>query len=316
MTGDTCTESTASAAPADAATATARDTPRCPATRGDLRETEVLDAFTVAVSERSSRGDAPGGYVRAVSGKQARASRKMRVGSDLLSRNARAMQVTAEHMLALDLSEVPLERLNQVIVGWMRAAFEQSRAIAILALAGADHAGAPNRRTFAETLVRIQWLHSLPREDRAGAVEAMIDEDRTQTRKGFRHLADMGYNSAVDLSDMESMVLEVPDRGQLREQARVFVAAAKATGGQSSGLYYAWREETQYAHATSVLAVSHAPERSGAIGAGRPPVADRDLETHRLATTLLVTYVHRLLLDEGVADDVAMSIMTTYFTAS
>ncbi|WP_448060589.1 hypothetical protein [Cellulomonas hominis] len=251
-----------------------------------------------------------------MSGRRAHAKRQAEAGEDPLARNARAVVVTAEHMLALDLSGVPLERLTQVIVGWMRAAFEQSRAIAILAQSGVDHAGAPNRRAFAETLVRIQWLHSMAQQDRAGAVEALVFEDVKQTRKGVGHLADMGVETTVDLSDMESMVLDVPDHGSLKEQARVFVAAAKSTGGQSSGLFYAWREETQYAHATNISAVAHAPERHGVIGSGRPPVADSALETHRLATALLVTYVYRLLLDEGVADEDAMAVVTAYFDAA
>ena len=200
-----------------------------------------------------------------------------------------------------------------MIVGWMRSAFEQSRAIATLTLAGLDHAGAPNRRAFAEIVVRLQWLQAMPQQDRAGVVDALIDEDRKQTRRAFTHLGEMGHERVVDLSDMESMLLEVTEQGPLRDQARSFVAAAKATQGQSVGLYYAWREETQYTHATSVLAVAHAPERDGLIGTGRPPVADADLEGHRLATVLAVALVHRLLVDVGVAEDLAVAVMTAYF---
>ena len=253
-------------------------------------------------------------YRRCVSGKRARAQRN--AVAEPLAGNARAALVTAERMLALDFADVPLERTTQVIVGWMRAAFEQSRVIATLALSGLAHAGAPNRRSFAEIVLRVLWLHGMPPEERAGAVDALLDDDRTQITKAFRHLADMGYDSPVDLSDLEAMVLEVSPVGVRRAQARQVVQAAKSTDGQSIGMYYVWREETQYTHATAVLGGAYAPERSGTLGSGRPPVVDGDLAVHRDVTTLVVALVYRLLVDEGVKEDRAMSVMNAFFSAS
>jgi hypothetical protein len=40
------------------------------------------------------------------------------------------------------------------------------------------------------------------------------------------------------------------------------------------------------------------------MGDGRSPVADADLETHRLAAMLAVTLASRLLVDEKVAETV------------
>jgi hypothetical protein len=81
---------------------------------------------------------------------------------------------TAERMLALDLSNIPLARDSQFIVGWMRAAFDQSRVIAKLTADGLAHAAAPNRRAFSEIAFRLLWLRSLDEKNRAPALDTMI----------------------------------------------------------------------------------------------------------------------------------------------
>jgi hypothetical protein len=219
-------------------------------------------------------------------------------------------------VLAADLSRVPLTRTTQFIVGWLRSVFEQSRAIACLTSAGLAHAAAPNRRSFAEVVVRLQWLNGMPRADRPGALDEMIDHERELTRKAFKAISEMGYDSAVDLADMEALVLQSASDGRVKDQARRFLAAAKSTLGQSTGLYYAWREETQYTHATAALAVSYAPDSHGAMGDGVPPVADPELETHRLGTMLALTLAYNLLVDEEVEKEVAMTIINAFFESS
>lgn len=252
---------------------------------------------------------------RTASRKRERTRRRPPANDELMVRNAKAIRRSAKRMLTLDLTGVPLTRTTQVVVGWMRSAFEQSDVIAALALSDLSHAAAPNRRSMIEAIVRLQWLHAMPQADRAGAVDTLIESDRVQTRKAHRHLSEMGYESPVDLTDMESLVLDFSEGGRLSAQARIFVEAAKATQGQSLGLYYAWREETQYAHATSVLAVAHAPEREGRLGTGRPPVADPDLKTLRLLAPLVVALVYRLLIQEGVDEEVAMVVMDAFLEA-
>lgn len=251
-----------------------------------------------------------------MSGKRARSERRSVSNEDPGTRHARAALASAEQILALDLTSVPCARLTQVIVGWMRAAFEQSRVIANHALAGLSHAAAPNRRAFIEITTRIQWLHSIPADERARVVETLIEEDRVQTRKAARHLSDMGYDSPVDLSDMESMILDAHTNGPHHQQAQQFLAAVRALQGQAAGLYYAWREDTQYTHATSVVAVAHAPEREGLLATARPRVPDPDLETHRLATALIVTLVARMLMDVGVDPDRATVVMNAFFVSA
>ncbi len=92
-----------------------------------------------------------------------------------------------------------------------------------------------------------------------------------------------------------------------------FVAVVKALQSHSAGLYYAWREDTQYAHATSVVAVAHAPERDGLLAVGRPCVPDPDLEAHRLGTVLIVMLVSRMLADAGAGPEHAMAAMNSFF---
>lgn len=248
-----------------------------------------------------------------MSGKRARQRRRASGQRPLHLVNSESVKESADRVLAVDLSGVPLSRATQFIVGWLRSIFEQSRAIACLTAAGLAHTAAPNRRSFYEAIVRLQWLHGLPQADRAGALDAMIDHERGLTRKAFKHLSDMGDDVAVDLSEMEAMILQATSDGQIKHQASNFVAAVRSTEGQSSGLYYAWREETQYAHATGALAASYAPDRQGLMGNGKPPVPDPDLVIHRDGTALTVALVYRLLVDEGLDAERAMTILSAYF---
>lgn len=251
-----------------------------------------------------------------MSGKRAKAQRQSLCRRPPHFINSASAKESADRVLAVDLSGVPLTRTTQFIVGWLRSIFEQSRAIACLTVDGLAHAAAPNRRSFAETVVRLQWLHGMSQADRAGALDEMIEHERELTRKAFNALSEMGYDSTVDLSEMEAMVLQAASNGRVKNQARQFLAAAKSTTGQSVGLYYAWREETQYTHATGALAASYAPDTKGAMGDGKPPVADPDLESHRMATMLAITLAYNLLLDEGVDESLARTIINAFFGKS
>lgn len=224
-----------------------------------------------------------------------------------------AASVTARRMVSLDLSEIPLTRYRQFVAGWLRAAFEQSLAIATLTEAGLAHAAAPNKRSLAEIVIRLQWVQSIGQADRAGALDAMIEDEKKSTEKFFRHLEDMGFKSDVDLTEMREFITEAVDNGRIRDQATKLVEAAKATEGQSVGMYYSWRHETQYTHATSALAVAYAPEIDDQLGAGRPEVVDPHLETHRLITMLVVTLVYRLLVEDNVNENLAMRLVHAFF---
>ena len=213
----------------------------------------------------------------------------------------------------MDFSEVLSDRARQVAVGWMRNAFEQSRVLAELRMAGLGHAGAPNRRSYIETLVRIQWLDGVPHAERADAVDAMLAEDKSQAAKEVTHLRDMGYEGETNLDDMGDVVLEVTENRHLAEQARVFVHAAKATQNPSVGLYRAWRYESQFAHATAVLGGAYAPDRGGRIGAGRPGEADPELESHVMSTMLVMVLTARLLQDEGLPKGKVNELVAAYF---
>ncbi|MCU1579982.1 MAG: hypothetical protein JWP19_2186 [Rhodoglobus sp.] len=251
-----------------------------------------------------------------MSGRTAKAARRIERARPAHEVNAAFLIETAERILRLDLRGVPLTRVAQFIVGWLRAAFEESRAIALLTRAGVAHAAAPNRRSFAEIVVRLQWLHGIASVDRAGALDAMLEDEKDLTRKFFKHLSEMGYDSDADLTAMDELVTEVIEEGRIAHQAKRFVDAAKATNGASVGLYYAWREETQYTHATGALASSYAPDEGGMLGKGTPPVVDPDLDSHRLVTMLSVTLVYHLLIEEGVESDVAKSIVLAFFESA
>lgn len=214
----------------------------------------------------------------------------------------------ARRVLAADISEVPLTRVTQFALGWMRAAFDQSQVIATLTQSGLARAASPNRRTFAEIAVRLQWLRATNQEDRAGAVDAMLEHEQELTEKAIDHIRKMGYDSQREMTEMREFVLDAA-AGKLKNEARLFLAAAQSTEGQSLGLFYAWREETQYTHATGAMAASYAP--ASAVSPF-PNAADETLETHSVVLFLIVTLVFNLLVDEGVDRDAAMAIVDAF----
>ena len=218
-------------------------------------------------------------------------------------------------MLALDLSDIPLARDVQFIVGWMRAAYDQSRVIARLTADGLAHAAAPNRRAFAEIAFRLLWLRSLDREKRALALDTMIANEKRLTTGFYDTLKEMGYEHDIDLSEMERVIAEVIDDNAVRQQVKAVPEAAKAAP-ITIGLYSAWREETQYTHATAHLAVAYAPEGpADRLGTGEPPLMHADLDTHHAVCLLVATLTNELLREAGVDPDLVWPIMSTAWNA-
>ncbi len=230
------------------------------------------------------------------------------------SGRARSLIVSAEKMLAVDFSDVPSSRTRQVIVGWMRHAFEQSRVIAQLHVAGIEHAAAPNWRSYVETAVRLQWLESVDIEDRAGAVDAMIDHDKERVVGEVKSLRALGHESEAHVEEMDSLILEVTQNGDIKNEARKLFPAIQASRLPSAGLFRAWRQETQYSHATAILGGAYAPSKDDRLGFGTPPLADPDLELHGMVQILVVMSAAALLEDEGVARSKTSELFEAYFT--
>lgn len=220
---------------------------------------------------------------------------------------------TAKRMLNTELGDVPLTRTNQFIVGWMRAAFAQSLAIATLSAAGAGAMASPNRRSLAEIVVRLQWLRGLRSADRPGSIDQMLEDEKAETRKAFANLEALGYSSPVDLSDLDAVLTNPNVEGRLKDEAKKFMSAARANGVQSVGLYYMWREETQYTHATGALAGAYAPGVAKGIGSGAPPTVDQDLASHPYIMMLVLTLAFQLLEDEGVDRAISTKLLDAYF---
>ncbi len=214
----------------------------------------------------------------------------------------------AKRILAVDIQIFPVDRVTQSILGWLRAIFDQSRAIATLTKVGLAAETSPNRRTVYETVVRLQWLHSMQQEDRAEAIDAMLENERNLTEKSYRHMSNMGIELEPDLSHMQAVILNVNSK-KLREQARNFVATATSVGWQSGGLYKAWHAETQFAHATVTMAVSYAPVKGGT---GFPPVHDENLRMHLYMLWLAFFLAYQLLVQEGIPEDDAEAIVDAF----
>jgi hypothetical protein len=221
---------------------------------------------------------------------------------------------SADAVLSVDLYEVPLSRVNQFVVGWMRAAFEQSRVISRLTKLGMGYAAAPNRRAFWELTVRLLWFAGLKRSEREKAADTMLAHERSMQKTTHNHMQSMGIPSGIDVSAMEDFVLDVSIEKAMQQQAKNLTEAVKATELNLGMVYRLWREDSTWAHATGFLAGHYAPaEDDDTIGVGKPPHIDRDLEAHRLATMAIVFSVGYILTDEGVPSELASAVAVAFY---
>ncbi|MGO1531805.1 MAG: hypothetical protein ACTHZ5_13335 [Micrococcaceae bacterium] len=249
-----------------------------------------------------------------MSGRRAKAERRAARLSPLQQEAARII-ATAEQMLALDLSYVPAAYDSQFIIGWMRAAYDQSRVIATLTAQGLAHAAAPNRRAFAEIAFRLLWLRTLEVDKRGAVLETFIAREKNLTSGFFDTLKEMGYDHDIDLSAMESVVADMMEDKDLKQQVKAVTDAAKAVP-ITLGLYTAWREETQYTHATAHLAVAYAPKtEADRVGLDTPPIQHGDLSTHHMVALLVGTLAAELLKEAGLSSKAVEPIFLTAWDA-
>lgn len=101
-----------------------------------------------------------------MSGRKSKAKRRAVREQPESIRNANYALAATKRALAADLSGIPLTRVTQFILGWTRAAFDQSRVITTLTKSGLAASASPNRRSFAEIAVRLQWLHMMQQAGR------------------------------------------------------------------------------------------------------------------------------------------------------
>lgn len=250
-----------------------------------------------------------------MSGRRAKTRRRAATLS-LEQEQAARIIATADRMLALDLSCVPAAYDSQFIIGWMRAAYEQSKVIATLTVQGLAHAAAPNRRAFVEVAFRLLWLRTLDVEKRGPVLEGFIVREKNLTTGFYDTLKEMGYDHGVDLSAMDEVIADMLEDKQLRQQVKAVTDAAKAAP-VTLGLYSAWREESQYTHATAHLAVAYAPKTvDDQVGRDSPPTQHADLDTHHMVTLLVATVVVELLRDAGVSSEAVRRIWLTAWDAA
>lgn len=240
-----------------------------------------------------------------MSGSSAKKERRAQAERPLHIVNAEHALRSAVAVLAVDLSAVPLSHVDQFAIGWMRAAFEQSRVIANLTTAGLGYAAAPNRRAFWELVLRLLWLGDMPQDEREAAVDTMLAHGRATETTTDKHMKEMGLESLIDIAAMEEFALNASDDKEVWKQAKNLTEAARSTEMNSGVIYRLWREDSTWAHATGFLAGFFAPENGMTVGDGKPPIIDHDLEAHRLATVFLVYAAGYILGDEGVPSDLA-----------
>lgn len=249
-----------------------------------------------------------------MSGRRAKAERRAAAQSPVQEQAARII-ATADRMLALDLSYIPAAYDSQFIIGWMRAAYEQSKVIATLTTQGLAHAAAPNRRAFVEIAFRLLWLRTLDVEQRGPVLEGFVVREKNLTTGFYDTLKEMGYEHDVDLTAMDEVVAEMLEDKDLRQQVKAVTDAAKAAP-ITLGLFTAWREETQYTHATGHLAVAYAPKTDDdRVGRDLPPTQHGDLDTHHMVTLLVGTLVAELLKEAGLSEKAVEPILLAAWDA-
>lgn len=249
-----------------------------------------------------------------MSGSRAKEERRRERQRPMHLVNADYVRRSAEAVLGVNLSEVPPSHVNQFAVGWMRAAFEQSRIIADLSTSGHGYAAAPNRRAFWELALRLLWLGNMPQDQRDSAVDTMLAHSRATESTTDIHMRDMGLDYLVGLGALDEFEHHPTADPKLREQAKNLTAAVQGTELNTGVVYRLWREDSTWAHATGYLAGMYAPENGTLMGSGTPPNIDHDLEAHRLATAAIVVTTGFILNGEGVPSDLATAPSVAYFS--
>lgn len=249
-----------------------------------------------------------------MSGSRAKKDRRSARERPLHFINADYARRSADAVLAVDLSEVPLSHVNQFAIGWMRAAFDQSRIIANLTASGYGYAAAANRRAFWELALRLLWLGNMPQDQRDTAVDTMLAHSRETESTTDTHMRKMGLDYLVGLGALDEFEHHPSPDPKLREQAKNLTAAVQGTEMNTGVVYRLWREDSTWAHATGYLAGMYAPENGATVGTGTPPSIDHDLEAHRLATAAIVVTAGFILHDERVPNDLATAPSVAYFS--
>ncbi|MEE2570956.1 hypothetical protein V1638_16390 [Pseudarthrobacter sp. J64] len=223
----------------------------------------------------------------------------------------------ANAVLAVDLGKVPVTRVSQFAVGWLRAAFEQSRVIATLTAWQMGHAAAPNRRAFWELTIRMLWLRDMPQADRAKAADTMLHHDRTNEVKTDEYMRENDLPSNIDVADMDAFFLDVSEDKMVKDGAKLLTKSVKNASTNLWMVYRLWRDDSKWSHATGFLAGSYAPtDTDDTMGSGKPPHTDLNLEAHKLAAIVLTATVADILKAEGAADELATAPMAAYLGAN
>lgn len=254
-------------------------------------------------------------YLRRVSGSRAKRHRQTRRERPARLVNAEMVARSADAVLGVDLSDLAYRsRSSQVVVGLCRAAFAQSKVIAVVAKADLLSAAAPNRRLILEIALRLHWLQGLSLEDRRKAVDTMLAKDRADTSRLLDYLRDAGHEADFDPTEMDAFELDDATKGAIHQQATKLNAAVNSGEVKPWSIYSMWLGETQFAHASGNLAGKYAPTLDDVhMSSGVPDPMDPDLEAHRILQLHIVMTTGYLLTEEGLAEEFAGRIGAAFF---
>lgn len=133
---------------------------------------------------------------------------------------------------------------EQLVVGWLRAAFEQTQVIATLTVAGVEYAAALNRRAFWELTTQLLWLAGLPKAERGTGVDSTLNNERMREKKTDEYMRQNGLPSNIDVDAMEDLLLDVSGDKLMKTEAKLVTDAVKDTELNFWMIYRFWRDDS------------------------------------------------------------------------
>lgn len=225
--------------------------------------------------------------------------------ADLMIRDADAI---------LDMPLDDIESTSMVpcaVVGLCRAAFAQSKVIALMAKTGMLHATAPNQRLLWELISRLAWLASYDSGDREQAVKIMSLENIEEFNKAFDFIKQEGIPLQFDKIEIEFP--EFYKKGTIQHAEKTMREYATAPHGPLPSLQYlTWRTLTQISHATRALAYSYVEENDQhKLVPKEPEISNQELLPYWGLQFRTAVTTSQILIAEGCNAEISMGFFET-----
>ncbi len=210
----------------------------------------------------------------------------------------------ADSVMAVPMNDLQTEiTVAKTIVGICRAAFSQSKVVALLSQKGMLHAASPNQRLLFECYLRLQWLSSIESAERPEAIKNLNNKDHADLEKTWKFFADRG----TDLSPDEAIKNKAcpAEKAKIPRQVTDLRNAVETMDTHDSNSYYvSWRLATKLSHPTSILACAYGPSENN-LHWIEPETSLSDLGICWKTQINITLTVASILIDEGNDPEIA-----------